>query len=90
MAEVKLFYKYVKYPIITEKSVLMVEKENKITLIVDKKATKKDIKRVIRGHFHVDVKKVNILITPRGEKKAMITLKNSDDAMKIATALGIL
>lgn len=90
MAKIDLFYKYVKYPVITEKSVLIVEKKNKITLVVDKNATKKDVKTVVKEHFNVDVKKVNILITPKGEKKAIVTLKNHDDTMKIATALGIL
>ena len=90
MAKIDLFYKYVKYPVITEKSVLIVEKKNKITLVVDKNATKKDVKAVVKEHFNVDVKKVNILITPKGEKKAIVTLKNHDDTMKIATALGIL
>ena len=90
MSQINPFYKYVKYPVITEKSVLMVERENKITLVVDKKSTKDIIKRVVKEHFDVDVKKINMLITPKGEKKAIITLKTPDDAMKIATALGIL
>ncbi len=87
---IDIFYKYVKYPVITEKSVLMVEKENKITLVVDEKATKRDIKNAIKEHFDVDVKKVNIMITPKEGKKAIVTLKNPDDTMKLAAALGIL
>lgn len=90
MASVDLFYKYVKYPLITEKSVLMVERENKIILIVDKKATKSLIKKIIREHFDLDVKKVNILVTPKGEKKAIVTFYNADDALRVATALGVL
>ena len=90
MTKVDVFYKYIKYPVITEKSVLMVEKENKITLVVDKNATKRDVKNAIKEHFDVDVKKINMLITPKGEKKAIVTLKNPDDTMKVAAALGIL
>jgi large subunit ribosomal protein L23 len=90
MAAPNLFYKYVKYPLITEKTVLMVERENKVVLIVDKKANKPLLKKIIREQFGVDVKKVNVLITPKGEKKAIITFYNADDALKVATALGIL
>ena len=84
------FYLIIKYPVITEKSVLQLEKQGKITLIVEKTATKQDIKRVIEEKFDVKVKKVNTLITPKGEKKAIVTLANKDDAIKIATSLGIL
>lgn len=84
------FYKYIKYPLITEKSVLMVEREGKVTLIVDKNATKPLLKEIISKHFGVKVKKVNILNTPKGEKKAIITFYTIDDALKVATALGVL
>lgn len=90
MAGVEEFFKYVKYPLITEKSVLMVERENKVTLIVDKKATKPVLKKVISEYFDVKVKKVNIMNTHKGEKKAIITFYTLDDAMKVATSLGIL
>jgi len=90
MASLDEFYLVVKYPIITEKSVLMVEREGKITLIVDREANKPRIKKVIEEKFNVKVKKVNTLITPSGEKKAVISFFNKDDAMKVATALGIL
>ncbi len=84
------FYLIVKYPVITEKSVLLLEREGKLSLIVDKEATKSDIKRVIEEKFDVKVKKVNTLITPKGEKKAIVTFVDKDDAIKVATALGIL
>ncbi len=90
MARLEEFYRYVKYPLITEKSVLMVERENKVTLIVDKKATKPLLKKLISEYFGVKVKKVNIMNTHRGEKKAIITFYNTDDALKVATSLGIL
>jgi large subunit ribosomal protein L23 len=68
----------------------MVERENKIVLIVDKDSNKSLIKKIISEHFDVEVKKVNILITPKGEKKAIVTFHNVDDALKVATALGVL
>ena len=48
MAEMDLFYRIIKYPLITEKSVLIVERQNKITVIVDKSATKKMLKEILR------------------------------------------
>jgi len=90
MTSLDEFYLIVKYPVITEKTVLMVEREGKITLIVDRRANKPHIKKIIEEKFDVKVKKVNTLITPSGEKKAIISFYNKDDAMKVATALGVL
>ncbi len=90
MSQRDQFYLIVKYPIITEKSVLLLERQGKLSLIVDREATKSDIKRVIEEKFDVKVKKVNTLITPKGEKKAIVTFVDKDDAIKVATALGIL
>jgi len=84
------FYKIVKTPLVTEKSVLQVERLGKITLIVDINANKKQIKDIIEKKFGVKVKKVNTMITPKGEKKAIVTFTNVDDAMKVAVSLGIL
>ncbi len=84
------FYKIVKYPVITEKSILMLEREGKVTLAVDKRANKPTVKRVVEQRFGVKVKKVNIINTSKGIKKAIVTFENKDDAMKVATALGIL
>ncbi len=84
------FYEIVKYPVITEKSVLMVEKLNKVTVIVDKKANKTLLRQIFKEKFNVPVKKVNMMNTPDGLKKAIITFYNRDDAIKVATALGIL
>jgi len=84
------FYKVVKTPLITEKAVLQVERLGKVTLIVDMKANKRLIKQVVEKKFGVKVKKVNTMITPKGEKKAIVTFMNKDDAMKVAVALGIL
>jgi ribosomal protein L23 len=84
------FYRIIKTALITEKTVLQVEKAGKVTFIVDINANKKVIKDIIQKRFGVKVKKVNTLITPRGEKKAVVTFMNIDDAMKVAVSLGIL
>ncbi len=50
--------------VITEKTLRLAEKENKITVIVDRTATKKQIADEIKRLYGVEVEKVNTLITP--------------------------
>jgi len=64
------------------------EKENKLTFIVRREATKKDIKRAIESLYKVKVDKVNTLITIRGEKKAYVKLSPEHSAIDLASKLG--
>ncbi|MCL7389754.1 MAG: 50S ribosomal protein L23, partial [Thaumarchaeota archaeon] len=64
----------IKKVVITQDAVSLIEKENKITFIVDARATKKDVKRAVEELYGVKVVKVNTLITPLGEKKAYVKL----------------
>lgn len=57
--------------VITEKALRLAERENKITVVVDRGATKKQIANEIQRLYGVKVEKVNVVITPRGEKKHM-------------------
>ena len=82
-------YKVIIRPLVTEKAVSLVEKENKLTFIVDRRATKQDIKRAVEEAFNVKVEKVNTLITPRGEKKAYVKLKPEYNASEIAARIGL-
>jgi large subunit ribosomal protein L23 len=82
-------YKILRYPYLTEKSTGLVEKENKITFIVDRKATKKQIKEAFEKLFEVKVEKINTEITLKGEKKAIIKLKPEFKAIDVATKLGM-
>ncbi|MEM7821222.1 MAG: 50S ribosomal protein L23 [Candidatus Aenigmatarchaeota archaeon] len=82
-------YSVLKYPHLTEKSVALLEKENKIVFIVDRKANKKEIKEAFEKIFEVKVKEVNTLITSTGEKKAFIKLDPKFKATEVATRLGI-
>jgi large subunit ribosomal protein L23 len=74
--------------LVTEKSTAEVEK-NVLTAIVDKNATKKDIKMDIEKRFDVKVEKVNTLITPKGEKKAYIKLSPDYSAEEVLSKLGV-
>ena len=83
-------WKVLKYPHATEKSIGLIEKENKIVFIVDRRATKKQIKEAFEKVFGVKVKKINTLITLKGEKKAFIKLDPKFKASDVAVKLGIL
>ncbi|MEM5816051.1 MAG: 50S ribosomal protein L23 [Candidatus Aenigmatarchaeota archaeon] len=83
-------YKILLYPLVTEKAVGLIEKENKIVFIVSRKANKKQIKEAFEKLFEVKVEKVNTLITKDGKKKAFIKLKPEFKASDIAVRLGIL
>jgi large subunit ribosomal protein L23 len=83
-------FKILLYPLVTEKTVGMIEKENKIVFIVDRKANKQQIKETFEKLFGVKVEKVNTLITKDGKKKAFIKLKKEFKASDVAVKLGIL
>lgn len=83
------FYKIIKKPLVTEKTFDLIERENKLVLIVNKLSNKTQIKRAIEKIYNVKVLKVNTLITPEGEKKAFIKLHPDYSAQDIAIDLGI-
>jgi len=83
-------FKVLLYPLVTEKSVGMIEKENKIVFIVDRRANKQQIKEAFEKLFGVKVEKVNTSITRDGRKKAFIKLRREFKASDVAVKLGIL
>ena len=78
------------YAHLAEKSMNMVEVQNLLTFIVDRKSTKHDIKEAVEKGFNVKVEKVNVEITRKGVKKAYIKLSPKDSAADIATRLGMI
>ena len=78
------------YPLVTEKSVNMIEAENKLTFVVSDKATKLDVKRVIQNAYSVKVDKINIIRDRKGRKKAIVKLAKENKAQDLATKLGVL
>ncbi len=80
----------VKYPLLSEDAVTLLEAENKITFIVDLRCDKHDIKRAIQELYEVRVQDVRTLITPEGEKKAFVKLTPEFKAADLAVRLGIL
>ena len=82
-------YKVIKYPLSTEKSVRLMESENKLIFIVSRDAKKQDVKKAIEEMFKVKVIKVNLLINGN-EKKAYVKLSSETPAIDIATQLGLM
>ena len=80
----------IKCPISTEKVVRLMESENKLAFIVDRKATKEKIKKELEKMFKIKVLKVNTLITSQGIKKAYVKLSPETPAIDIATQLGLM
>jgi len=78
------------YPLMTESSSLMVEKENKLVFVVNLKAGKPEIKKAVEELYEVEVEKINVVITPNGEKKAFVKLHPNFKAADVAIKLGIL
>ena len=76
-------------PLTTEKVIRQIELENKITFVVDRKATKEEIKKELERTFKAKVLEVNTQI--RNNKKiAFIKLKADTPAIDIATKLGLM
>jgi large subunit ribosomal protein L23 len=82
--------KILKYPHVSEKSISLIERENKIVFVVDRKANKKQIKYAFEKMFDVKVESVNTSISPKGVKKAYIKLTPKYKAVDVATKLGMI
>lgn len=78
------------HPLSTEKAIRLMESENKLIFAVDKKATKPEIKDAIQKMFKVKITKVTTLITPKGQKRAYVTLSPETPALDISTELGLM
>ena len=56
--------KVIKKPLITEKANLLKENENKYLFMVEKSATKGQVKQAVENLFKVEVKNINTIIYP--------------------------
>ncbi|MBT5023382.1 50S ribosomal protein L23 [Candidatus Woesearchaeota archaeon] len=83
-------YTVIKYPLSTEKSIRLMEAENKLIFIVDMRSKKPEIKKAVEELFKVKVEKVTTLITPKGKKKAFVKLSMDTPALDVATDLGLM
>lgn len=83
-------YEIIKHPLSTEKSIRLLEAENKLVFAVHLKAERKEVKEAVEKLFNVKIVKVNTYITPQGEKRAYVKLAPEFQAIDIATDLGLM
>ena len=83
-------YNIIKYPLSTEKSIRLMESDNKLIFVVDKGATKKDIKKSIEEMFNAEVDSVNTFVNENGEKRAYVKFSAKNPAIDIATQMGLM
>ena len=87
---IKSIQEVIKYPLVSEDAVTLIEAENKITFIVDADASKNDIRRAVEELYEVRVDRINSVVTPEGRKKAYVKLTSDHKASDLAVRLGIL
>lgn len=83
-------YSIIKYPLSTEKSIRIMESENKMVFVVNNKSTKKEIKKALEEMFKAKVDSVNTFINSSGEKRAYVKFSAKNPAIDIATKMGLI
>ncbi|HEU17216.1 MAG TPA: 50S ribosomal protein L23 [Methanoregulaceae archaeon] len=79
-----------KYPFVTEKAMMVLENQNKLQFLVDRNATKPQIKQEIEKAFDQEVTSVSTIMTMKGQKKAIVSFSNEKAAEEILSRLGIM
>ncbi len=78
------------YPLMTEKAITLIEKENKLSFIATERATKTDIKKLVEKVYGVKVSKVNVINDMKGRKKVTVKLDKKYKAEELAAKLGVI
>ena len=76
-------------PIVTEKAVMMIERDNVLTFTEDKRKSKEEIKKDVEEMFNVKVEKIRSLIRDN-KKNVYVKLKKEFPAIDVATKLGLM
>ncbi len=80
----------IRYPLLSEKAIDLIERQNKLVFLVENKATKMDVKKEVEELYKVKVANVNILNDRKGNKKAYVKLGKNSSAADLATQLNIM
>ena len=85
------FWDLVDYPVTSEKAVRLIEDENKLVFQLKRlDIWREDVKECFEEEFKVKLDKVNILITRKGAKRAILKLNSEFSAGDIGVKLGII
>ena len=82
--------KVIKHPLSTEKSLRLMESDNKLIFVIDKSASKRDVKNAVEKVFKAKVFAVNTFLSCKGEKRAYVKFSSETPAIDIATNLGLM
>jgi large subunit ribosomal protein L23 len=80
----------INFPLNTEKSIRMMESDNTLVFVVDRKATKADIKAAIETQLGAKVAGVRTNTVLGGTKKAYVRFTAETPAIDVATKLGMI
>lgn len=80
----------VKYPLLSEKAMNSIERENKLIFIVEREADKETIKEAVEELYNIEIKEVNTLNDMKGNKRAFVKLTSDYNAMDLATDLQLI
>ena len=83
-------FESIKFVLMTEKSVRIVEAQNKLVFIARRDARRDEIKKAVEDAFGSPVEKVATLIDQSGRKKAFVKFRNAGAAGDIAIKLGVI
>ena len=81
-------YTVVYHPHVTEKTMNLMTKENKLEFIVDRRANKKEIKSAIEKLFEVQIEHVNTFINKEG-KHAIVKFTKEYSAEDLGMRIGV-
>ncbi|MBS3076131.1 50S ribosomal protein L23 [Candidatus Pacearchaeota archaeon] len=76
-------------PIVTEKAVMMIESQNILTFVLDRRQNKTDIKNEIEDLFKIKIEKLRTLVRDN-KKYVYVKLKKEFPAIDVATKLGLI
>lgn len=83
-------YSIIRHPVSTEKSIRLIESENKLVFAVAEHATKQQIKKAVEKMFNASVVGVNTYRSIKGDKRAYVKFSKKTPALDVATTLGLM
>ncbi len=83
-------YGVIKSALSTEKVIRQIEFDNKLAFVIDRKASKNDVKMAVEKLFAVKVVKVNLHHSQDGQKRAYVKLSPAHLASDVSADLGMI
>jgi len=83
-------YKIIKVPLSTEKAIRQIEFSNRLSFVINPRATKQDVKKAVEELFKVRVIKVNVQNSFTGQKRAYVKLGPESLASDVSADLGLI